>query len=146
MSVSSEPYDKIQAKLLAVTGLAAIVGTRVGQGWPANNAGFPAVAWKLVTKGRAETDAEPWLGSKNLIQIDLLGDDFDVLQELARLIDESINDACNDRSWDTTNWKCLVVRCAGDWRRIDWPDRQTVTGNNLLQYTADFRIKFHRKQ
>ncbi len=144
--LSSEPYDKFQAKLLAVPGLSSYVGTRVGQEWPADSQGFPAVAWKSAVSGLAKTDAEPWLGSHDLIQIDLLGDDFDTLKELARLIDESINDACNDRSWDTTHWKCLVVRRQSEWRRLEWPDRQTTTGNCLIQFTADFKVKFHRIQ
>jgi hypothetical protein len=146
MSTSSEPHDKFQAKLAAVSGLSAIVGTRVGQAWPANQAGFPAVAWKRITGGLAKTDAESWLGKRNVIQIDLLGDDFDVLEDLANLIDAGINDACNDGSWDTTHWKCSVVRRLSDWKQLEHPDRQTATGNTLMQYTADFRVTFLRKQ
>ena len=145
MGVEQEPYETFQTKLAALSGLSAIVGTRVGQEWPASHSGFPAVAWRLVTVGQANSDADGWLAKHAVIQIDLLGDDFDVLQSLAAIVD-TLNDAPNDGSWNSANWKIQSLRRLSEWRRIMWSDRQTATGNHLTQYTADFRVKFNRVQ
>lgn len=145
MGVEQEPYETFQTKLAALSGLSAIVGTRVGQEWPATNAGFPAVAWRMLTAGMADSDAEGWWAKHPVVQIDLIGDDFDVLQTLAAVVD-GLNDAANDGSWNSANWKIQSVRRVSQWRRIDWSDRQTATGNKLLQYTADFSVKFNRIQ
>ena len=143
--LATEPYERWQGKL-AASGATALVSDRIGQEWPAASAGFPCVCWKLIGNGAAPTDTEGWLSGNDLVQVDLLGDDFDVLRELARLVDESINDKQADGSWDTAHWRFASVRRVGPWRRIPWPDRQTTTGNTLLQYTADFRLVYHRKQ
>lgn len=145
MGVEQEPYEIFQTKLAALSGLSAIVGTRVGQEWPATQAGFPAVAWRLLSAGMAGSDAEGWLAKHPVVQIDLLGDDFDVLQSLAAIAD-LLNDAANDGSWNSANWKIQSLRRVSEWRRIPWGDRQTANGNHLTQYTADFRVKFNRVQ
>lgn len=155
-SLSNEPAAAIQARLLAISDLATIVGTRIGQSDPLSFGGFPCVVWRIIGGQASGVDAEAWLDRDLVLQIDVYAEHPDQATDACQAIDgewdalagafSGLNDACGVLSAGMTGWTCKVIRRLSAWQTLTWSQRQEDGGNQVIQRTSDWRFRVTRRQ